>query len=464
MISIYLDWGIISQLRQGKYPELKELLFQKDKFLIPYSSSHIGDLIPDKNYDGSNEEINKDLNFLSELTENRCFNFYQKKLVLDKIDPRSYYNERIETNKAFDDFGMETFKELSKEFNDPNSPINTIFDKYRDIPIDPKFLEGINNPEWGLESNFFYPDLKDNPTIDGLLKSSWKMFQNLFEEDGYAKLRQITQKGMGVNRDKMFNQENPFGLIEKLNERHGFNPKEHLNAGKYVSPTWFDNFCADYLLLDMYGFQEDKINIGKGRKQTMRNTNDDALHATFASVCHFYIINDKRSFQKTKEVYNKYNLGTIPLSPEDFIKYANNYLYSRSIKDDLQIPFNYFELEPEKITKKENGHKLVSYFCDFYLVDFFNNIHGIVNEEGILQRVILAQALPMNKESLYPLEIETLLEKLFNHFGHDVHGKGRPSAESMYKDAWNDIEWSIGEVKFLLVLNLNSLELHCYLN
>jgi len=44
MITVYLDWNAMSTLKRGAFPELLQLLTNKEKFLLYYSTSHVSDI------------------------------------------------------------------------------------------------------------------------------------------------------------------------------------------------------------------------------------------------------------------------------------------------------------------------------------------------------------------------------------------------------------------------------------
>lgn len=457
MISVYLDWGIISELKQGKYPELKKLLIQKDRFLVPYSSAHIGDLLPKKNKKGNEQYVNEDLHFLSELTNNRCFNFYEQKLFIEDINPKSYYDEQIEINKEFTNFGFDT----TTEFDKSDNVLSELLDRFKKVPIDKHFEQILNDPKGDFNVNDFFPGLKENLTVDGLLKGTLMYFDKLYEGEEYARLRRLTQKEMGITRDKMFTEKNPFKVIEETHKKAGINSKDYLNSGKYTAPNWYDEFCHDYLMLDMHGFQEDSITTKKKRKQTMRNINNDAFHSAFASTCNFYILKDTRAFEKTKKVYENWDMGTILIKPDDFLPYAKSFLSERSPSLDLEIPFEFFKKVPDQIKEKEL-YDLHSYFVPHYLFDYFNNVHGIVSKKRKFQGLILCQATPKNKKSVYLIEADSILKKFYSYFGEDINGNSSLGIQDLKKYGWKDIEWKSGKLSFHLILNEESFELHYY--
>ena len=44
MIKVYFDWNVLSQMKNGKHSELKILIQDNEKLLIPFSTSHINDI------------------------------------------------------------------------------------------------------------------------------------------------------------------------------------------------------------------------------------------------------------------------------------------------------------------------------------------------------------------------------------------------------------------------------------
>jgi hypothetical protein len=72
-----------------------------------------------------------------------------------------------------------------------------------------------------------------------------------------------------INRDRMFDSNDPFNAISKAYNKFGVELPR--NAEHRYAPEWFDNITNSYLALDMHGYQEDNINIEKGRKETFAN-------------------------------------------------------------------------------------------------------------------------------------------------------------------------------------------------
>jgi hypothetical protein len=97
MIRVYLDWNVMAQMKDGHLDDLYAILCQKDRFFIPYSTSHIGDLLPSQNDDNELQRLRviKDLDFISSITQNYCLYNSGSQIILNTNDPHSMYDDRM---------------------------------------------------------------------------------------------------------------------------------------------------------------------------------------------------------------------------------------------------------------------------------------------------------------------------------------------------------------------------------
>ena len=76
MLKIYLDWNIITHLKDDKNRELFTfLLTNKEKFIFPYSKAHIKDLLVSKS--GNNKYYEQDLQLLTDICEHHLLEHEQ---------------------------------------------------------------------------------------------------------------------------------------------------------------------------------------------------------------------------------------------------------------------------------------------------------------------------------------------------------------------------------------------------
>lgn len=97
MISIYVDWNVVSQMRQGKFPELRKILSQKNRINVFFSTAHISDILSSyKKGDLRRQQlIDEDLQYLSDLTDNHCLCNDGEKIRLSYESPKELFDQRV---------------------------------------------------------------------------------------------------------------------------------------------------------------------------------------------------------------------------------------------------------------------------------------------------------------------------------------------------------------------------------
>lgn len=461
MIKIYLDWGVISSIKQSNNADLVRILFQKKQFFIIYSTSHISDILVSNNgTEQQNTLIEEDLSYITLLTDNFCAHTQDDKVVISQLDPKILFEERLWQAEAFSGNGLFDF--LLKEF-EPDSDQYKALKNYLDSPIPYEITQAFNNPLIADQMRFRYPGLEENPTLENLINIGWKQVRALNETEAYGELRKTLQQGLGINRDKIFADEDPFTFIDKiygkLEERIGFSLKQSSEVNSN-SPKWFQNITENYIKLDMHGYQEDKIKaVGDSRKQTMRNTIDDGFHAAFSSMCDFYIVDDKKSKVKSKEVFKKLNLNTKVLSSGEFIEHYNAYLKYDNVKVHRQLWFEILKCKDYIITQ-EAGGTLLSYYFNYFVFDYFNKCHILVKEEFSAPVIFLSKDKPTNNNFIYRNELVELITKLNFAFETNISSSDHISPEDISNDNWKDYNWNWGGYGFRLVQREGYLQLY----
>jgi hypothetical protein len=325
MITVYLDWNVMAQMKGGFLGALHDILFQRDRFFVPYSTSHIGDILSSyvENDQAQEKRIEADLDFITSITNNQCLSNNGKQIVLDTTPPHSIFQQRINDSDLLNDFDIEKIAELFNVEGVPKGLGDMFTTALKSIPMDDSFNTALQNPESKEIIQKVFPDLGENPTMEDFIRSFANMVKNLNEEEGYKDLRKITQSGLGINRDKIFNDNDPKHIIDNAHSKVGFKFNEFVDLSKYA-PEWYNRITNEYLKLDMHGYQEDKVEVKPNkRKQTFANMIKDAAHAAFAATCEFYITNDNKSYHKTKMVYEHLGITTTVVKPQEFIDAIN---------------------------------------------------------------------------------------------------------------------------------------------
>ncbi len=175
MIKLYLDWNIMSGMKNGHFPELSAIVLNEQKFFLPYSTSHIGDIFASiKNHSEEEQRlINKDLDFIREISKNQCLYNTGEQVLINTIDPGELLDDRIREAPLFTDFSLDSL--FSSIGNDPL--INSIKDMLAAIPLDCAFKAAFDNPESADMMNKMFPGLKEEPNMNGFFKSLGNMYQ-----------------------------------------------------------------------------------------------------------------------------------------------------------------------------------------------------------------------------------------------------------------------------------------------
>lgn len=448
MIKVYLDWSVMVSLKNGSLKELGEILSDKERFITPFSTAHIGDLF--SSFDGSEVQqkfIDLDLEFISKFTEERCLFTQGDCVVIDYYPPSELFEQRIDSGHLLNNLSTKGFSSLFEGLGIPDELLNSYSNLLKAIPLDSILRDTLSDPEKAAETEKLFPGLKENPTFEGVLKSMSKMMQGLNENESYKDLRKTVQSGLNIERDRIYDSKNPFELIEKEYQKAGVKRPDNLKNSKHA-PAWYNAICDEYIQLDMHGYQEDKVNTQKGRKETFKNTTEDAFHCAFASACNFYVTSDNRAYKKAKKIYEKLGLQTAILKPDEFVEYFKNYLDIKEDSINFRLisavikDFNYYE---ENMTDS----KLRIYLIPYFLFDFFNKIMVIIANDAKIESVILSRNNPTHNFVL-PIEVRKLITRLNKIFGLDDQNFGDLETAELDDEGLQERVWSREDLKWTL--------------
>lgn len=439
-------------MKNGLHNELNDIFSENDKFFIPYSTSHIGDILSSlKDGKTQNDYIDSDLEFIGKLTNNTCLMNTGEEIVIDFYKPQDLFKERVEDKNLFEDLSLES---LGKIFDQDESTkkIGQLFiDSLKSIPLDYVFKEAFENPESAEHLDKLFPKLRDNPTMEGFFKSFSEMNKGLNEDENYKYLRQIIQSGTDINRDKIYNIDDPFKLIDSTYSKLNIDRNQYIDNSKNA-PEWFNKISNEYLSLDMHGYQEDNVNVKKGRKETFKNTAEDAFHTAFASTCNFYVINDNKSYKKTKQIYEKLEVNTCVLKPQEFIDYYKKFLNITDPNFNLSFPVKLIEKGKYLESEMEDA-KLRTYYFPYFLFDFFNKLMVLVPNDTNEKPIILLSQNGPTQNRIYSMELKRLISKINDLLGEDIEKIGETTENEFKDEIWIGRKWKLDQVTFRLQRN-----------
>jgi hypothetical protein len=448
MIKVYLEWNVMTQMKNGKHKELYEILKNRERFLVPFSTSHIGDILASfKDTPEQKKWIEDDLHFISALTENLCLFNDGKRVIIAHYSPQELFYTQLEEKDLFSDISLNG---LAKAFSsvDPDGSFGAILQQQISaLGIDEQFKKAFENPLIADQMNSIFPGLKDNPTLAGFFDSFNKLNKELNEGEGYKHLREIVQSGLGINRDQIINSKDPHHIIDKKYEPLGASLQNRDNSKN--EPKWFNELSNEYLKFDMHGYQEDKVSIQKGRKETFRNTTEDAFHAAFASCCHFFITNDRKSYWKTKKTYEKLKINTWVMRPDEFLEYYIKYLKITDPWANLALPIQI--IKHGKYEESQYDSSIFrAYFVPYFSFDYFNKLLILFTNNNKEATILLTQYQPSHNFTLNS-EVKQLQKKLTYLLGSDIQNLGEITDEELADEKWNGRTWNFNHSIFKLI-------------
>jgi len=452
-----MDWNVMSQMKNGNHVELLRILSNENKFLKMFSTAHIGDIYA--GYTGEEkqkEHIDADLEFISKLTHDYCAYTNNDKVTVEPYDPKELFEQRKVPITPFADINFADLTSNLTNSSELGTELKEKREKLLNIPLDDVLKKAYNNPDGATRMQKLYPELESNQTFGGMLNAIMGQFHRLNESDDYKDMRQMVQNSLDINRDRLFDATDPIGKIEKIYEQLGRSP--YLKKFEYV-PDWYGDILNWYLLLDMHGYQEDKVNVTKGRKETFKNTTNDAFHAAFASICDFYITNDEKSYKKTRAVYNKLGLNTIVLKPSEFVEYYNENLAIETVQQHL-LTFLYLLRSPDFQFIEDEHSTLQSFYFRDFVLDYFTRAHISFDKSSGNSLTFLSKDKPTNGRWTFAIEVETLIDKLISFFGDDLDNYGPFQRDEDLGSNWIGRRWKLENTIFRLAMPNGWLQLY----
>ena len=372
MLKIYLDWNIITHLKDEQNSDLFTFLkTNKDYFIFPYSKAHIKDLLVSK--DANNNYYEQDFQLLKEICEHHLLEHEHD--INNPYPYKCYPKDYLEIKNAELELFSSGFSKCTfYNFLDENGLNPEIFmhilshEKVEPfvIPVIDKAINSVADIfsvmfEYGPS---FFNDEKLPKQIQDYIqkttdKSQYKKIQgskftNVFKELDATTIPQT---------DRTFVEliENPIAETSKSN---------------------LELFTSLYLALNLSGFPSDK-------KRNFKNIYTDSEHAYYASSCDFFVTNDFRLKEKTSAIYNHYNIQTKIISFNELRSIMNAELKHSY---DIRNMFSHDLLLYGEPVRKEGDNsvfrQLPYRFLGLFNYCFNLNIPNVKNKTGLFRIVI----------------------------------------------------------------------------
>lgn len=291
---LYLDTNIFSSGRNGKLTELFSLFdTNKSMFNFFYSHAHILDLSND-----DTDEKYEDLSFISNYVDNQYLAPVKDidNIVVNIKNPRTSFEEFLKSSKnpsVEDPYINDELAYMNKKYEAyPQKTMSEISSLKQSEKID-EFEEKI------LIIRSSNASFEERVVAHGYLEQ--------LDEKNFRKLRGFNKRFFTLKMDKPEDIETIDYTINSLIQQ---NPQKLLDVYPIRFILYF--FYLNYLGVD--GESNNK------KKAKVFNAQIDGWHTLYAGFCDVFISNDIGCREKAKRTYEKFDIGTVVVSPQEFIQ------------------------------------------------------------------------------------------------------------------------------------------------
>ena len=324
MLKIYLDWNIISYLKEEEYIDLRDYIAEvKDYFVFPYSRAHLQDLYQSKSPTNT-VKYEQDLETLTDICETHLleYNNGTDAPYPYECTPRQYIEKESLTLQAYKSgFESISFTELIKSMMDATtfeSIRNYLFATPLEIPIENPYNGLLIRNIWDtiifLLDNFS-SILRNKKLEVEIYKSMCKIegersiqeMQNIDSSDIFDYLNELC-----ISRTNKNLTDTILATLEKINGINSYN-----------------YFLAEYATLAFCGYSRDK-------KRNILNIMTDALHAYYAMRCDVLVTKDDGMRKKAQAEFIKFKSLTKIITFEELRSFLETELHNQYNLDYIQ--------------------------------------------------------------------------------------------------------------------------------
>ncbi len=370
MKRIYLDWGVISNLKKPEFAMVREfLLSHKGELFFVYSPAHFEDAMRSKG-DG---RLFQDIQTLESLVDNHLIAYVKKTAHPFLETPSEYYQD----NKDRD---LDEVPDLTKM-------LPTIS---QDVPAVGGLLKSLLNVPFPIPDtarsnelvSMMLPDLPTSPTLSDVIHSATLYINKMLSDKYYYKSYRTAVRASGFKVDTNAGNWEANEVVPNITARMkslgidktfqdfvlmGFGGKKNVDDFKF--------FMAAYSILDMIGYKSDKL---PKSSNAMNNVNTDAQHAYYAAFCDYFITQDTHLSSKALALYNEFGVSTKVITPQDAIAVLDEQ------RNDNLVTFIQEQLIEENIERREE-RSIVYKFTHRFLGVFTHCVRYDINDCTVLE-------------------------------------------------------------------------------
>lgn len=374
MKRVYLDWGVVSNLKKPEYAEIKDfLLANKGNLFFVYSTAHFEDAMRSR----GDDRLMQDIQMLESLVDNHLLAYQKNTTHPFLLTPTEYY----QNNKDRDLDTVPDFADLVSSVGQDIPMLGGLLKSFLSFPMP--------IPNIAREQKLFgmmLPDLPDAPTLGDVLHSSTTFINKMLGDKEYYKSYRYSIRSSGFTLDENSGNwksdevvPNISTQMKKLGIDKTFQDFVLAGFGKRDKVSDFEFFIAAYSLLDMIGYKSDKL---PKSSNAMNSVNTDAQHAYFAAFCDYLVTQDSHLASKARALYSEFGISTKVISPSEIIAELEEN------SKDVLVSFLQEQLREDNVERHEE--RAVVYKFTRRLLGIFS--HGVVyaNDDETLIELKLA--------------------------------------------------------------------------
>ncbi len=342
MKRIYLDWGVISNLKKPEFAEVRDfLLSHKRELFVVYSPAHFEDAMRS---DGD-DRLSKDIEMLESLVGDHLLCYGKGVTRPYRATPSLYYRDQ----KGRDLDVIPDISELMNSISQSLPETASVLKSFLDLPL--------QIPESVLSQEIFrvmFPELQESVTLNDVFRHSVCFVNKMSgDRDAYKSFRSAAHS-VGFKLDPNAGNWKSDEVVPNISRKIkalGINKtfKEFVLSG-FGSNGKVDNFkffIAAYSMMDMIGYKSDKL---PKPTNAMNSVSTDAQHAYYAAFCDYFITQDACLTSKSLALYSALRIPTKVISLKDVIAI----LEDNENNEDL-VSFLGEHIKEENIERREDG-------------------------------------------------------------------------------------------------------------
>ncbi len=426
---IYLDNCIYQDLKREENKILYDTIIEsKQHHIYLFSEAHLYDLSRD-----ATDEKFSDMEFIESISENNCL--LNDEVGAKLLTPKEYY----------DMYDWENLVSSEDILSSKDPYIGLIMSMFKEIPLpfDSVFKSAVFPSKYPKEfidtmtepSNFKeYMELMLNASE---LMKEQSFFKGILQGSREVNTTEKFYKAIGINGfdgEKVTNKEEfKQSYIKFTNKSNQFD--ESKKRGDYQ------------LFINMYmGLEVLNIVKGKPKKQKFTNLMNDARHAYFGAECDIIVTKDTDFIEKTKFIYDVFDITTSVLTLEEFrnTPHLNAVSDFSELINEIVGISNY--LENNKLNLDDS--KVLSIPLSKIYIGYFNLLYRVEDEDK--RSFIITKRVDEYKNQSLIKEIGLVTDRLVDRLGVDINGKDYFDRNEIVGDNWEGRTWVKDETTIYL--------------